>query len=220
MTGRDHFRRSIQRRRQRGASLLELVIVMSVFLVILYGIYILYETAQTTYAAGAADIELQDNGRRIQEEMPGLVMGAGYDPERAGIFGFQSAGGFTPRATQDTLLFSLDADEDGVLDNNSAERVGFALFGTELKRTMDGINPVAAFPSIARNVQSIRFCYLDAADNEIEDCSNPPYALDGAEMLTIRVINIQVTLSGEAAGLAGRRSREYTFSTDIRPRNL
>ena len=217
MGGRQRSGRAMQSRRQQGFTTLELVVTMSIFLIVLFAVYSVYEVAQATYVRGATDIDLRDQARRALTEMEALTRLAGYDPKDAGIFGFRSWTGFTPVATESTLLFSLDADEDGVIDSNSHERMGFALFGTELRRTMDGTTPVEELPPIARNVQSIRFSYFDRSELPIPNPPEATYSLTRGQMLAIRRITIDLTLSSNGAGTG---PRVYTLFTDLRPRNL
>lgn len=217
MVGRPSVGSTVQHRDEKGVSLLEALVSLLIFLVVLFGVYNLYDASQTGYARGTTDIRLQDSGRTAQAEMAALLREAGYDPTGAGIFGLRNAAGFAPIATESALLFSLDADEDGVLANDNTERIGFALFGSDLQRTMDGITPVAGLPPLARNVQSIQFSYFDASDTPIPNPPGAAYTLTAAQMSMIRRINTQLTLSATAAA-AG--TRVYTLSTDVRLRNL
>lgn len=216
MGGRD-LRTLIRRGGEKGASLVELLVAVSVFAIVMLAIYMTYDVSQAGYVRGTTDIDLQDNGRKAQEAMATLVRAAGYDPTGADIFGFNSAAGFTPMATDSTLVFSVDADQDGVLDNIRNERVGFALFGTDLRRTMDGVTPDAVLPPVARNVQGLQFSYFDVSDVPIPNPAVAPYTLTAAQMATIRRINIRLTLS-DTAGVVGQRV--YTLSTDLRLRNM
>jgi hypothetical protein len=185
----------------------------------LFGVYAIFESGHSTHARGAADIDLQDNARSGLEEMARLIRMAGYDPAGSGIFGFQSAGGFTALATDSRLVFSVDADEDGVIDANSSERIGFALFGTELKRTMDGVAADAGAP-LAKSVQSMRISYFTAAGTPLPNPPGATYTLTASERALIRRIQVSVTLSGTASSGFGPQSRVYTLTTDLRPRNL
>ncbi len=217
MGGGRSVRTVIQLPDEKGVSFLETMLALLIFVVVLFAVYGLYDVSQSSYARGTTDIGLQDSGRSAQEEMASIIMSAGYDPTGAGIFGWRNAGGFVPIATESTLLFTLDANEDGVLANDSTERIGCALFGSDLLRTMDGVTPVAGLPPMGRNVQSIQFSYFDASDNPIPNPPGAIYNLTAAEMSLIRRINIQLILSTTVPGYG---PRVYTVSTDVRPRNL
>ncbi|MEE9539298.1 MAG: prepilin-type N-terminal cleavage/methylation domain-containing protein, partial [candidate division NC10 bacterium] len=182
MVGRSSIGSTVQHQDEKGVSLLEALVSLLIFLVVLFGVYNLYDASQTGYARGTTDIGLQDSGRNAQAEMAAITRSVGYDPTGAGIFGLRNAGGFVPIATESTLLFTLDANEDGVLANDSTERIGFALFGSDLQRTIDGVTPVAGLPTLARNVQSIQFSYFDASDTPIPNPPGAIYNLTPAEM--------------------------------------
>ncbi len=216
MIGRQSIWSIVQQSDKKGISLLEALVSLLIFLVVLFAVYGLYSSSLISYARGTTDIGLQDSGRSVQAEMAGNIMSAGYDPTGAGIFGLRNAGGFVPIATESTLLFTLDANEDGVLANDSTERIGFALFGSDLQRTIDGGTPVAGLPTLARNVQSIQFSYFNASDTPIPNPPGAIYTLTAAEMSMIRRINLQLTLSTTVPGYG---PRVYTVSTDVRLRN-
>lgn len=220
MVRRLRCQQAIRRWSDKGASLVEVMLALTILLVVLFGVYLLYETSQLTYARGATDIELQDNGRKAVEDLARLLRMAGYDPTGTGSFGFRSITGFTSLATDSLLVFSVDADEDGVIDSNTNERVGFALFGTELKWTMDGTTAVAGVLPVAKNVQSARFSYFTASDVPIPNPPGGTYTLTDAQRAMIRRIRISLTLSGTASSAYSQQARSYTLTMDVRPRNL
>jgi len=193
-----------QARGRQGYTLLELTVSMSIFLIVLFAIYTIYEAGEFAYARAATDADLRDHGRRALEQMLRQVRVSGYDPLGRGIFGFKAATGFNPQATESRLLFSTDANQNGILDQNTDERVGFALFGTELRRTMDGATPVEGLPPLARNVESIRITYFDIAGKPIPANSGETYILPIGEMARIRRLSIALRLSNGSAGPAGR----------------
>ncbi len=216
MVGRSSIGSTVQHRDEKGVSFLEAMLALLIFVVVLFAVYGLYDASRKSYARGVTDIGLQDSGRSAQEEMAGIIMSAGYDPTGAGIFGLRNAGVFVPIATESTLLFTLDANEDGDLANDSTERIGFALFGSDLQRTIDGVTPVAGLPTLARNVQSIQFSYFNGSDTPIPNPPGAIYNLTAAEMSMIRRINLQLTLSTTVPGYG---PRVYTVSTDVQLRN-
>lgn len=220
MVRRLRCQQAIRRWSDKGASFVEVMVALAILLIVLFGVYLLYETSQITYARGAIDIELQDSGRKAVEDLARLLRMAGYDPTGTGSFGFRSITGFTSLATEDRILFSIDQNGDGVIDSNTNERVGFALFGTELKWTMDGTNAVAGLLPVAKNVQSARFSYFTASDVAIPNPPGGTYTLTDAQRAMIRRIRISLTLSGTASSPYSQQARNYTLTMDVRPRNL
>lgn len=63
---------------RRGFSLLEAVITLSVFLIVLLGIYQLYETNRTTFARGEVRTDIQQNARMTLSIMERDLRMAGY----------------------------------------------------------------------------------------------------------------------------------------------
>ena len=198
-----------QARGSQGYTLLELTVSMSIFFIVLFALYTIYEAGQFAYARAATDADLRDHGRRALGLILKHVRVSGYDPLARGIFGFKVATGFNPQATESRLLFSTDANKNGILDQNTDERVGFALFGTDLSRTMDGTTPVEGLPPLARNVKSIRITYFDIAGKPIPAYPGETYTLGFGDMARIRRLSIALTLSNGSAGQAAR-SRTIT----------
>lgn len=193
-----------QARGSLGYTLLELTVSMAIFFIVLFALYSMYEAGQYAYARAATDADLQDHGRRAVDQILRQVRVSGYDPLARGIFGFKAATGFNPQATESKLLFSTDANKNGVLDQTTNERVGFAVFGTELRRTMDGTTPVEGLPPLARNVESIRIAYFDLAGKAIPANPGETYVLPIGEMARIRRLSIALRLSNGSAGHAAR----------------
>ena len=219
MVRRLRCQQAIRRWSDKGASFVEVMVALAILLIVLFGVYLLYETSQITYARGAIDIELQDSGRKAVEDLARLLRMAGYDPTGTGSFGFRSITGFTSLATEDRILFSIDENGDGVIDSNTNERVGFALFDTELKWTMDGTTDAGLLP-VAKNVQSARFSYFTASDVPIPNPPGATYTLTDAQRAMIRRIRISLTHSGTASSPYSQQARNYTLTMDVRPRNL
>lgn len=86
--------RSFLRRRQRGASLVELMIVLVLGLVITAGIYQLFSANQRAYRLQSALLEVQGNGRFVLDLMQRELRHAGFAPacQGAPMSGMASGG--------------------------------------------------------------------------------------------------------------------------------
>jgi prepilin-type N-terminal cleavage/methylation domain-containing protein len=69
------------RSRQRGFSLLELVIGMAIFLLVLLAVYQLFDTGSATYRSGQRKADVQQNARVALDEVVRQLRMAGYFPE-------------------------------------------------------------------------------------------------------------------------------------------
>jgi type II secretory pathway component PulJ len=203
-------------RDNQGYTLLELTVSMAIFFIVLFALYSMYEAGQFAYARAATDADLREHGRRAMEQILKQVRVSGYDPLARGIFGFKAATGFNPQATESRLLFSTDANRNGILDQTTDERIGFALFGSELRRTMDGMTPVEGIPPLARNVESLRITYFDLAGKPIPAYPGETYSLGIGEMARIRRVSVALRLSN---GSPGKASRARTITEQAWLRN-
>lgn len=70
--------RHISVRRQKGLSLVELVIAMAIFLVILLGIYQVFDTSRMTYISGERKVDVQQNVRTALDQIAREIRMAGY----------------------------------------------------------------------------------------------------------------------------------------------
>ena len=217
MRSRPGFPETIRGCGARGASLLEAIVTLSTMVIIMVGVYTVYDAGNAIYARGATDMLVQDDARKGQDEIAKLLRSAGNHPMGTGIFGFRSSGGFTPIATESSILYTMDANDDGALENNSSERVGFILVGRELRLSTDGVTAAPGLPPLARNVRTLRFSYFNAGNAPIPNPAGDTYTLTASQMRAIRRIAVQVTVDAQAGS---QGPRVYTLSTDVRPRNL
>ena len=86
----------------RGFTLVEIMIATSVFLVLMYGIYNIFESSRTTYAAGDARVDVQQNARIAMERTATDLRLTGY--------GFPTGAGAVTAATPTSMSFWADLD--------------------------------------------------------------------------------------------------------------
>ncbi len=239
-------------RSEVGATLLELLVAASIFALVLATVYSTLISSKTVYARNTISFDMHTNAHFALPPITRALLSAGMDPTEAGTFGFvdDPSSGFTPVASDTLLTFTLDADGDGVIDENSDEIKGFRLAGAGPPFTLErliinfcgvpacgvlpnggppcGIPPCGAGPPgaaawtlVARQIQSIQFTYMDDQGNPLPNPATPPYTLDAAQRAQIRRIVVRITIGQTGTGFSlGGRQFRYTLVTDVTPRNL
>ena len=190
--------------RQAGFSLVELLITALILTVVLFAIYLMYETNMTTATWGNKKAELQQNARVALDMMEREIRMTGYDPSNTGATAIQS----NPLVSTDLIFI---ADVDG---NNVTEKVQYTYNATPQTITRSvwqwngtGWDSVTATPEVvADGVSSLTltYCYGD------NTCPTNP------QPASVRRITIAITASGKA----GSKTETFTFASDARLRNL
>ncbi len=238
-------------RSEVGATLLEMVVAASILALVLATVYSTLISSKTVHARNTISFDMHTNAHFALPPITRALLSAGMDPTEAGGFGFvDHPSGFTPVASDTTITFTLDADGDGVIDENSAEIHGFRLAGAGPPFTLErlaitfcgvpacgvlpigggppcGIPPCAAGPPgaavwtlLARQIQSIQFTYMDDQGNPLIPAV-PADGLDAAQRADIRRIGVRITIGQTGTGFSlGGRQFRYTLTSDITPRNL
>lgn len=84
----------------RGFTVVEIMIATGVFLILMYGIYNIFESSRTTYAAGEAKVDIQQIARVAMERTATDLRLAGY--------GFPTGAGAITAATPTSISFWAD----------------------------------------------------------------------------------------------------------------
>lgn len=198
----------------QGFTLIEILIASTIFVIVLVGLYVVYETNQATYVRGEGRADLQQNVRVALDQMTRELLMAGYDPTKVlakpgtGInnYALQSIGASTVR-------FLADVDGDG-----NTEVVEFAYDGTNKRITRQvwttvwntnqwDLGSTGGAQSITEDntINSLAFTYRDE--------SNAITANDYA------VRRIEVSLSASVK-VGSQGTQNLSINSDIRPRNL
>ena len=203
----------IFRAENAGFSMIELMIAISIVGVILIALSATFERSGRLYTTQNVSAALQEEVRASVEIMAREIRMAGYDPFKTGDFEIKTAD-----ATH--LLFTLDLNEDGSVNNSSfpnCERLSFRYSnanealqiicgeGTgaqDVQTLIGGLNPDGT-PALTR-VTGMDFDFMDNQNNStsfIED-----------------IRGVIITLTAEAP--AGRRGMiEKSYSTWVEFRN-
>ncbi len=118
-------------RSEVGATLLEMVVAASILALVLATVYSTLISSKTVHARNTISFDMHTNAHFALPPITRALLSAGMDPTEAGGFGFvdDPNSGFIPVASDTLLTFTLDANGNGVIDQNSNEIKGFALAG-------------------------------------------------------------------------------------------
>ncbi len=192
---------------QNGFTLLEALIMSSIFVIVLIAVYMSFESGQKTVTWGEIKAEVQQTARVAMGMMANEIRTAGYDPSNAITLLPTTA---VQAANPNTVTFIGDVDGDNVTD-----RVTYRLQGTQVIRDFSSWIG-AAFPApgpdqLADGVTALTFAYFDGNDVEIL-----PVPIAAANLPNIRRITIGLTTQAPAGG----KPETFPLIMDVRLRNL
>ncbi len=183
----------------RGFTLVEMTIAIALAAMVFVGIYSAYQAQVRLYVAQERVVDMMQNARTAMYYMQRSIRMSGFDPRHVDTIGFV-ANFATPYdalgATTDEnrIAFTVDDNEDGVIDSNNAEMFAYRL-GTDSRLQRLMIDPVtlnADWETVAEGIDALDFVYLDGADPP--NVLAPP--LSAADLAAIR--SVQVTLVARA----------------------
>lgn len=196
---------------QKGFTLLEVLIALSIFVIVLLAVYVVYESSRATFIRGQNKVEVQQTARVAIEMMASEIQTPGYDPSNAMTLMPTTA---IQAGNANSLTFVADVDGDNVTD-----QVTYRLQGNQLIRDFASWNG-AAFPApvsdqLADGVTTLSFRYFDGSDPNNEIAAPVP----AASLAAIRRISVAVTVQRTAAGISSI-PETLPLTTDVRLRNL
>ena len=182
-------------RNSKGFTVIELVIAIALAAVVMAGIYTAYRAQAASYLAQESVVDMMQNARTAMFYMQREIRMSGFDPRRTAAAGFvanfaspySGSGAATNTAG---IAFTVDDNEDGAIDPDSAEMIAFRLDGSNrLQRFMiDPATLTGGWETLAENIDVLDFVYLDGA--------NPPNVLapplTAAQLASIRSVQVTV----------------------------
>jgi type II secretion system protein J len=237
-------RRALQR--TGGFTLIELLIAMSVFLLILLGIYQMFDTNRATYVSGTRKVDVQQNARVALDSMTRELRMAGnfperYDPDAATNPSLANPIGILI-ATNNGLVAYGDLDgtcnpSQSVCPANSSSAFLYCLSGnTILRKRSTDVAVAASFSCnggdvLAENITTLQFTYYDGSSNPIPNPPTLPYALDGQGLGSVpafasttdraAVRTVVITLAAEeSVPIPGQQPQRFTLTSSVRLRNI
>jgi prepilin-type N-terminal cleavage/methylation domain-containing protein len=157
----------ISKKRDKGFSLIELLIALSVFAIITGGLFTSLTRGQKRFRYEQDVLEAQQMARNAMDMMEreirlaGLPDRAYYDSASAGVANNEFAVGITT-ANSSNLIFEGDINEDGIV-----ETVQYTLSGTTLQRSAVAKGDAASLQTLAQNVSGLTFSYFNSDGNAL-----------------------------------------------------
>lgn len=217
-------------RSQEGFTLIEILISVSIFALVIIGIYNLFDTSRATYVSGQRKVDVQQNARVALDEIVREIRMTGYFPEN-----------FTTPPASPLLANPIQVATNaavavyGDLDGSGASNVFlFCLDGSLVRRQRAAAGGVSAYTCtagqvMAENVTSLSFTYLAADNTPIPNPPTAPFQLDSqalgaapsfatiAQRGAVRTVLITLTARED---VPGQQPQTYTLTSSVRLRNL
>ena len=200
--------------KQKGFSLLELLIVLVVFSFIIGGLFNVLHRSQDRYQFEQDVAEAQETARNSVDMMAREIRLAGFPKTTCydSALGYTTASsqvsaGFTTSNSSD-MIFEGDINEDGVVDV-----VEYRLNGANLERSAvakpgGGVAATPSFKTLAENVRTLSFTYQDSAGSATTTPAN------------VRTVQVNLNLSTNKVDPESRRLRTVAVNTTAIARNL
>ena len=218
-------------RSQDGFTLVELMVAMSIFLLILVGIFQVFDPSSRAYSTSERKLGVQQNARVAMDAMARQIRMAGYFPENIDADPANDLANPIQAATQSALSVAGDLDGTG-----ASNAFTFCLNGSGLWRVRGALGAAGSYtcPSgaqadlMAESVTALSFAYFDSANNPVPNPPTGPFNLDAqglggapsfvdvSQRSIVRRIVIMVTAR---QNVAGQPAQTYTLASDVRLRN-
>ena len=215
-------------RGQDGFTLVELMVAMTIFLLILVGIFQVFDPSRNAYQVSERKLGVQQNARVAMDRMARQIRMAGYFPENTDAATGNDLSNSIQVATESALAVSGDLDMLG-----ASQVYTFCLDATGLRRVRGAIGAGASYlcatgDLMAESVTALRFAYFDSANNPVPNPPGATFNLDAqgmggapafvnvAERSAVRRIVIMVTAR---ENVPNQPAQTYTLTSDVRLRN-
>jgi len=216
-----------QAQRAAGFTIMESMIATSIFLVVMYGVYVIYDAGEENYMRGSRKWDVQSQARVAMERMGREGRMAGYaspkltDP--------------VVIATNDTFAFHADLDGTGAKYITYTRRdCSGAITGTLYRNVYDaGANPrYCGGEPFIEGVSSLVFTYYELNNVPIPYPLTATYQLDSQSHTTGTAVPTAPAANGQRSSIrqlkialtvresAGGTPVPFTISTDVALRNL
>jgi len=219
--------RPVAFRGQDGFTLVELMVAMSIFMLILVGVFQVFDPSRNAYQVSEHKLGVQQNARVAMDRMARQIRMAGYFPENIDNNNANDLSNSIQVATESALSVAGD------LDNTGASSAYTFCLSSGLRRVQGALGAAGSYTCangqlMAESVTALSFAYFDSANNPVPNPPTGPYNLDAqglgaaptfvnvAQRSIVRRIVIMVTAR---ESVPGQPAQTYTLASDVRLRN-
>ncbi len=219
--------RPVGLRGQEGFTLVELMVAMSIFMLILVGIFQVFDPSRNAYQVSERKLDVQQNARVAMDRMARQIRMTGYFPENIATPPANLTNSVQV-ATESAL--SVSGDLDGL---GASSAYTFCRDSSGLRRVSGAIGAAGSYTCangqlMAESVTALSFAYFDSANNPVPNPPTGPFNLDGqglggaptfvsvAQRSIVRRVVISVTAQ---ENVPGQGAQTYTLTSDVRLRN-
>jgi len=221
-------------RNQDGFTLVEMMVAISIFLLILVGVFQVFEPSNKAYLNSQHKLGVQQNGRVAMDTIVRQIRMTGYFPENVNDTNLANdvsnriqagsesalavAGDLDGSGSSNVFMFCLDP----AAPPNGGLKVGRGPLGTAASYICSNGNV------LAESVTALSFAYFDAANNPIPNPPTAAYNLDNQALggapafatTTQRaaVARIVIKLTARES-VPGQPAQTYDLASDVRLRN-
>ena len=218
-----------QLRRQDGFTLVEMMVALSIFLLILVGVFQIFDPSNQAYMASERKLGVQQNGRVAMDSIVRQLRMTGYFPEN--VNDTNPANDVSNRiqaASESAVAVAGDLDGSG-----SSSVFTFCLDSGGLRVVRGPIGTAASYTCstgsvLAESVTALSFAYFDSANTPIPNPPTAPYNLDNEALggapafatTTQRAAVARIVIKLTAReNVPGQPAQTYDLASDVRLRN-
>jgi prepilin-type N-terminal cleavage/methylation domain-containing protein len=222
------MRPGVSPRGQDGFTMVELMVAMSIFLLILVGIFQVFDPSRNAYQASERKLGVQQNARVAMDRIARQIRMTGYFPENIDNNPANDLSNPIQVATESALSVAGD------LDNTGASQVyTFCRDNSGLRRVQGAIGAGGSYlcangQLLAESVTALRFAYFDSANNPVPNPPPSTFNLDAqglgaapnfASVVQRSVVRRIVIMVTAQESVPGQPAQTYTLTSDVRLRN-
>jgi len=220
--------RYAQLRSQDGFTLVEMMVAISIFLLILVGVFQVFDPSNRAYLNSQHKLGVQQNGRVAMDTIVRQLRMTGYFPENLDNNTANDVSNRIQAASDTQLAVAGDLDGSG-----SSSAFTFCLDSGGLRVVKGPIGTAASYTCstgtvLAESVTALSFAYFDSANTPIPNPPTGPYNLDAVALggaptfatTTQRAAVARIVIKVTAReNVPGQPAQTYDLASDVRLRN-